>query len=181
MRHPFITAQLLRQAPAADITQAGNRPAQSTVLSRRVPRQVVWSATTLLAAAVAALSILLPAGTALGGEVNERGDHHAYRHDAHAAHQQPIDAGEQFRRGERASQEQSTTAEAVEKFRRGERASQQQPIDNPTPAPTPLRPAEPSGQPGWVIVSIAALAVLLAGLAMVVRRANRRARVGQAA
>ena len=40
------------------------------------------------------------------------------------AQAQPPDAVEQFRRGERASQQQPTTAEAVEEFRRAERASQ---------------------------------------------------------
>jgi hypothetical protein len=106
-------------------------------------------------------------------------------HGAPAAQGQSADAVERFRRGERASQEQSTTAEAVEEFRRGERASQQQPTDNPTQAPTPLRPAEPSGQPTWVLASLGGLAAGLAlasGLVVLAaKRAGRRARVGHAA
>jgi hypothetical protein len=38
----------------------------------------------------------------------------------------PADAAGRFRQSERASQQQPTTAEAVEEFRRGERASQEQ-------------------------------------------------------
>jgi hypothetical protein len=56
--------------------------------------------------------------------------------------------------------------------------------DNPTPTPTPLQPDQPTGQPGWLVVSLGALAAVLAlvaGLALVAaRRATRRARVGQA-
>jgi hypothetical protein len=112
------------------------------------------------------------------------GESHRNGHGAPVAAAQSVqaDAVERFRRGERASQEQSTTAEAVEEFRRGERASQQQPTDNPTQAPTPLRPAEPSGQPTWVLASLGGLAAGLAlagGLAVLAaRRAGRRARVG---
>jgi hypothetical protein len=109
-------------------------------------------------------------------------------HEALAAQVQTAqdNAAEQFRRAERAAQEQSTTAEAVEEFRRGERASQQQPTtDNPTPTPAPLQPDQPTGRPGWLVVSLAMLAATLAvvaGLALVAaRRASRRARVGQAA
>jgi hypothetical protein len=56
----------------------------------------------------------------------------------------------------------------------------------PRPArPAPVRPAEPSGQPAWLVVSLGGLATalaLLAGLAVLTaRRANPRARVGQAA
>ena len=105
------------------------------------------------------------------------------------AQAQPSDAVEQFRRGERASQGDSTPAEAVEEFRRGERASQEQPAtDNPTPpaaqVPTPLQPDQPTGQPGWLVVSLAMLAATLAvvaGLAVLAaRRANHRARIGPA-
>jgi hypothetical protein len=105
------------------------------------------------------------------------------------AQAQPSDAVEQFRRGERASQDDSTPAEAVEEFRRGERASQEQPAtDNPTPpaaqVPTPLQPDQPTGQPGWLVVSLAMLAATLAvvaGLAVLAaRRANHRARIGPA-
>ena len=55
----------------------------------------------------------------------------------------------------------------------------------PAQAAAPVPPAEPSGQPGWLIVSLRVLAAalaLFAGLALVAaRRANRRPRVGQTA
>jgi hypothetical protein len=113
---------------------------------------------------------------------------------------QPTDALEQFRRGERASQQQPTTAEAVEEFRRGERASQQQPTITssrrpPTeaqvgeswrhPGNVRVRPPEPSGQPDWLILGIGVLAAILALVAglvvMAAKRAGRRVRAGQAA
>ena len=116
------------------------------------------------------------------------------------AQTQPPDGVEQFRRGERASQEQSTTAEAVEEFRRGERASQEQPtIANSRRPPTEaqvgeswrhpgnvgVRPPEPGGQLDWLIPAIgvlAAILVLAAGLVvMATKRAGRRVRAGQAA
>lgn len=116
------------------------------------------------------------------------------------AQAQPADAVEQFRRGERASQEDSTPAEAMEEFRRGERASQQQStITNTRRPPTEaqvgeswrhpgnvrVRPPEPSGQPDWLIPGIGALAAILAlaaGLVvMATKRTGRRVRAGQAA
>jgi hypothetical protein len=118
------------------------------------------------------------------------------------AQAQPPDGIEQFRRGERASQEQGTTAQAVEQFRRGERASQEQgttdaavqrqlarerfsiPSGTPAKVPAPA-PAEQKGQSGWLLASLGALMVVLAlvgGLAVLVaRRASRRARLGHAA
>jgi hypothetical protein len=97
-----------------------------------------------------------------------------------------------------ASQEQRT--DAVARFRRGERASQEQPTiadarRPPTeaqvgdswrhPASVPVRPAEPSGQPGWLVLGLGVLAAALAlagGLAVTTtRRARRRVRAGQAA
>jgi hypothetical protein len=116
------------------------------------------------------------------------------------AQAQPPDAVEQFRRGERASQEDSTPAEAVEEFRRGERASQQQStIANSRRPPTEaqvgeswrhpgnlrVRPPEPGGQPNWLIPGIGALAAILALVAglvvMATKRTGRRVRAGQAA
>jgi hypothetical protein len=53
------------------------------------------------------------------------------------------------------------------------------------PTSTPVRPAEPTGQPGWLVPSLSMLAAALAlsgGLAVLVaRRAGRRARLGHAA
>jgi hypothetical protein len=52
------------------------------------------------------------------------------------------------------------------------------------PAPVPVRPVEPSGQPLWLVVALGVLAAALAivaGLALLAaRRANRRAQVGHA-
>ena len=119
------------------------------------------------------------------------------------AQAQPPDAVEQFRRGERASQDDSTPAEAVEEFRRGERASQEQtavdaalqrqlarerfsmPSGTPAHVPDPTRAGEPSGQSGWLVALLAVLATALAlsgGLAVLAtRRASRRVRAGHAA
>jgi hypothetical protein len=112
-------------------------------------------------------------------------------------------AVELFRRGERASQEQTTATDAVELFRRGERASQEQTTADPalqrvlaqehsynfggTPAEvtSPVRPAEPSGQPDPLVVALgvlaAALALVGALAVMTARRASRRVRPRQAA
>jgi hypothetical protein len=119
------------------------------------------------------------------------------------AQAQPPDGVEQFRRGERASQEQSTTAEAVEEFRRGERvASPEQTtadaalrrvlarerfsIPSGTPEqPTAPAPPEPSAQPNWLLASLGGFAAGLAlagGLAVLAaRRAGRSARIQHAA
>jgi hypothetical protein len=119
------------------------------------------------------------------------------------AQAQPPDGVAQFRRGERASQDHSTSAEAVEEFRRGERVSQEQPaadatvrgllarerfsIPSGTPAqvPVPVQPPEPSGQPDWLVPAIGGLAAVLALVAglvvMATRRTGRRVRTGQAA
>jgi hypothetical protein len=57
-------------------------------------------------------------------------------------------------------------------------------IQPPAQAPAPARPAQPTGQPGWLVVGLGVLAAVLAlvaGLALVAaRRATRRARLGQA-
>jgi hypothetical protein len=111
----------------------------------------------------------------------------------------PTDAVERFRQRERASQPQPSTAEAVEESRRSERASQQPTIANTQRPPTEAqvgeswrhpgnvraRPAEPSGQPDWLVLAIGVLAAALAlagGLAVTTtRRTRRRVRIGQAA
>jgi hypothetical protein len=119
--------------------------------------------------------------------------------------QNPTDAVEQFRRGERASQEQTTASQeqnptnAMEQFRRGERASQEQTTTDAAKqaglaqeryystwgyADTPA-PVEPSGQPDWLVLTLGVLSAalaLVAGLAVLAaRRAGRRLRAGQAA
>jgi hypothetical protein len=123
---------------------------------------------------------------------------------AAAPPQHPLSRNEavkQFRAGERASQEQTTSdsvkrvAEAQERYYStwgyGDTAVQvglaQERYystwgygDTPTPAP-----AEPSGQPDWLVLGLGVLAAALAlstGLAVLAaRRANRRVRVGQTA
>jgi hypothetical protein len=56
------------------------------------------------------------------------------------------------------------------------------PTAPPAQAPAPARPAEPSGEPGWLVVSLGILATamaVVAGLAVLVaRRATRTARLG---
>jgi hypothetical protein len=88
---------------------------------------------------------------------------------------------EQFRRGEHASQEQTTTDAAVQAGLAQERYySTWGYADTPTPAP-----AEPSGQPDWLVLTLGVLSAalaLVAGLAVLAaRRAGRRLRAGQAA
>ena len=58
------------------------------------------------------------------------------------------------------------------------------PTAPPAQAPAPARPAEPSGDPGWLVVSLGILAAamaVVAGLALLAaRRAIHTARLGQA-
>jgi hypothetical protein len=106
------------------------------------------------------------------------GDH------AVAFQEQPTaDAQQRFRRGERASLDQPTTADAQQVFRRGERASLDQPTAGTFAAvATPVRPAEPSHQPGLLPASLGVLAAVLALVAVVVaRRAHRSQRASQTA
>jgi hypothetical protein len=114
------------------------------------------------------------------GQVGE-----SYRndHDALAAQaDRQADAVERFRRGERASQDQPTIADGTRRppteAKVGE--SWRHPVN------VPVRPAEPTRQPGWLIAS--SLGVLVAGLALTgglavttTRRARRRVRAGEAA
>jgi hypothetical protein len=95
--------------------------------------------------------------------------------------EQPTDALEQFRRGERASQEQPTTDAAIQAGLAQERYYSTWGYgDTPAPAPD-----EPSGQPDWLVLGLGVLAAALAlstGLAVLAaRRAGRKLRAGQAA
>jgi hypothetical protein len=122
-------------------------------------------------------------------------------HGAPAAQGQSADAVERFRQSERASQQQSITDDATqqklaERWNYYYQATRMSPgelkawmearqrADNPTPVPAPLRPDQPTGQPGWLVAALAALAAVLAvvaGLAMLAaRRATHRTRVGPA-
>ena len=101
--------------------------------------------------------------------------------DAAASQQQPTNAVARFRRGERPSQDQlviaddsrrpPTEAQVGESWRH--------------PGNVRARPAEPSGQPGWLVLGLGVLAVVLAlsgGLAaMILRRTRGRVRVRQVA
>ena len=115
------------------------------------------------------------------GQVGEsyRNDHDALAVQAQTAQ---TDAVERFRRSERASQDQPTIADSTRRppteAKVGE--SWRHPVN------VPVRPAEPTGQPGWLIAS--SLRVLVAGLALTgglavttTRRARRRVRAGEAA
>src|SRR5918994_462854 len=96
---------------------------------------------------------------------------------------------------------QTAQDDAIQRFRRGERAAQEQPTiaDNTQRPPTeaqvgeswrhpvnvPVPPAEPSGQSGWLVLTLGVLSAalaLVAGLAVLVaRRTSRRLRAGHAA
>ena len=58
------------------------------------------------------------------------------------------------------------------------------PTAPPAEVPAPARSAEPSGEPGWLVVSLGILAAAMAAVAglalLTARRATRTARLGQA-
>jgi hypothetical protein len=99
-----------------------------------------------------------------------------------AAQRQPTNAVELYRRGERALQEQNTADDTTQREWTWMQARQR--ADTATQTPAPVQPDEPSDQSGWLVVTLGVLAAVLAfvaGLAVLAaRRANRRARVGQA-
>jgi hypothetical protein len=146
----------------------------------------------MLAAAILAALTALPVGVAQARLADERGqqalertlarEHHVYRHDhdALAAQEQPTDAVELYRRGERALQEHSPTDNAIRARLAQERYYSTWGYGD---TPAPVRPDEPNEQPGWLIVTLGVLAAVLAlvaGLAVLAaKRANRRAQVGQ--
>jgi hypothetical protein len=188
----------------------------------------------MLAAATLTVLTVLPAGVAQASQAEERGqrvlertlarEHHAvaapanpaapaaepyrYYHDALAAQAQTGQAYavEQFRRGERASQSQSTSDHPIrqglaDRWNHYYQSTRMSPAElkawmqakerrdtstqPPAQVPAPVRPAEPSGQPGWLILGLGVLAVVLAlsgGLAaMILRRTRGRVRVRQVA
>jgi hypothetical protein len=100
-------------------------------------------------------------------------------HAVASLEQNPTDAVEQFRRGERASQEQTTTDAAMQAG-----LAQERYYSTWGYADTPA-PVEPSGQPDWLVLTLgvlsAALALVVALAVLVARRAGRRLRAGQAA
>jgi len=112
------------------------------------------------------------------------GESYRNYHEALAAQAQRTedDAVERFRRGERASQQQTTADAALRRQLARERSS----IPSGTPAQVPApASAEPSGPSGWLLVSLGVLAAamaIIAGLAVLAaRRAGRRARLGHVA
>jgi hypothetical protein len=144
----------------------------------------------MLAAATLTVLTVLPPGVAQASQAEERGQRVLERtlareHHSVAAPANPAAAAEPYRyyHDALAAQAQTSQADAVEQFRRSERADT--PTEPPAQVPAPVPPNEPSGQPAWLVVSLGALAAalaIIAGLAVLsARRANRRARVDQAA
>jgi uncharacterized low-complexity protein len=87
------------------------------------------------------------------------------------------DAAQRFRQGERASQEQAATGgDAAQRFRQGERASLAQPT-------VPVPAAAPTGQPNWIVPALGVLVAVLAlggGLVVMARRTRGKIRPRQA-
>jgi cell division septation protein DedD len=109
---------------------------------------------------------------------------HAQATDQQATPRPPTEGqvGESWRHRQAASQQQSAADAALQRQLARERFS----IPNATPAeaPTPV-PPKPSGQPGWLIASVAVLVAALAlagGLGVLAaRRTRRRAQLEHAA
>jgi hypothetical protein len=164
----------------------------------------------MLATATLIALTVLPAGVAQASQAEERGQRVQERTWAEKHHTVPAPANPATPTAELRTQarEQGAypaptgqqTANALEQFRRGERASQDQtgiaddsrwpPTDAQVgeswrhPGNVRARSTEPSGRPGWLVPGLGVLAaalVLAGGLAVTTRRARRRVRVGQAA
>jgi hypothetical protein len=93
----------------------------------------------------------------------------------------PIESrvGEHWRDRPAASQEQSTGDATLRRLLARERYSI--PNGAQTQVTSPMRPAEPSGRPGWLTPALAVLAVVLALVAGVAVMAARRAKSSQRA
>jgi hypothetical protein len=208
MRHPFTTTQLLRHPRTAAIN-ARNQPAPGAGPGRRVPRLLVWSGVTLLVA-LAALGVLLPAGTALGGVADERGQQAAQEQvtTENATQQELAENRSYYQQSTQVPpaelkarmQADATQRELSERWTYYYHATRMSPADlkawlqaqqrthNFTPpaaqVPAPAPHAQPTGQPDRLVVALGMLATalaIIAALAVVAaRRANRRARVGPA-
>jgi hypothetical protein len=209
MRHPFSTTQPLRHPRTAAAIEARNRPAPGAGPGRRVPRLVVWSGVTLLVA-LAALGVLLPAGTALGGVADERGQQAAQEQvtTENATQQELAENWSYYQQSTQVPpaelkarmQADATQHELSERWTYYYHATRMSPADlkawlqaqqrthNFTPpaaqVPAPAPHAQQSGQPDRLVVALGMLATalaIIAALAVVAaRRANRRARVGPA-
>jgi len=90
--------------------------------------------------------------------------------------------GETWRHGQAATPEQTAADAALQRQLARERFSI--PSGTPAQVPAPTQSPEPSGQPGWLVASLAVLAAALVvsgGLAvMAAKRASRRVRAGYA-
>ena len=209
MRHPFTTTQLLRHPRTAAALESRNRPAPGAGPGRRVPRLLVWSGVALLVA-LAVLGVHLPAGTALGGVADERGQQAAQEQvtTKNATQQELAENWSYYQQSTQVPptdlkarmQADATQRELSERWTYYYHVTRMSPADlkawlqaqqrthNFTPpaaqVPTPLQPDQPTGQPGWLVATLAALAAVLAAVAglatLAARRAIRRARVGQA-
>ena len=135
--------------------------------------------TLVLAVALAAMSL---AGTTAVAQAQTSDDHavELYRRGERASQEQTsTDAVELYRRGERASQEQATVDAAVQRLLAREQFSIPSGMHAQVPAPVP---AETSGQPSWVLASLGVLAAVLAlAGALAARRTSRKVRAGQPA
>jgi hypothetical protein len=80
--------------------------------------------------------------------------------------------------GQRASLEQPTTDTAMQAGLAQERNYSTWRYGD---TPAPVRPAEPSGQPDWLVPAIGVLALVAGLVVLAARRASRRVRAGQAA
>jgi hypothetical protein len=102
---------------------------------------------------------------------------------ADAALQRVLAKEHGYNRGERASQEQTTADAALQRVLAKEHGYNFE--GTPAGVTSPVRPAEPSGQPVLPVVALgvlaAALALVGALVAMTSRRASRRVRPRQAA
>lgn len=111
---------------------------------------------------------------------------HAQADDPEGKHARPPtegQVGETWRKRPVTSQEQRAADAALRRQLARERFSI--PSGTPAQVPAPSQAAEPSGQPGWLVPSLAVLAAALAvsgGLAvMAAKRASRRVRARPAA
>jgi hypothetical protein len=207
MRHPFTT-QPLWQARTAAAIEDGNRPAPGAGPGRRVPRLLVWSGVTLLVA-LAALGVLLPAGSVLAGVTDQPGQRAGQEQvtTEDTTEQELAEQWNYYQQSTRVpptelkarTQADATQRELSERWTYYYHATRMSPADlkawlaqqdtrNLTPpaaqVPAPVQLDQPNGQPTWLVVSLGGLAAVLAvvaGLALLAaRRANRRAQVGHA-
>ena len=127
-----------------------------------------------------ALAAMLAAMNLVGmtGAAQAQATDHPARQDTRRP---PVESrvGEYWRDRPAASQEQSTGDATLRRLLARERYSI--PNGAQTQVTSPMRPAEPSGRPGWLTPALAVLAVVLALVAGVAVMAARRAKSSQRA